>query len=100
MDGGRRPASGSGALATVTRASLDDRTEGDETVVDFPAAFPFSMVPGSARLRSSADALLNAVGQPGLPPCTSLELVSVRVLDRPVMHSRSPARTCRRPDPA
>jgi len=78
---GTGPASGTGNLATVARATLDDRMNGDVTVVDFPAGFPFSLADGKVNMKTSADALLNAIGQPGLPPCTSIELVTVRVVD-------------------
>jgi hypothetical protein len=78
---GTTPASGAGNLATVTRATLNDRMNGDVTVVDFPAGFAFSMTDGKTNLKTSADALLNGIGQPGLVPCSSLEVVSVRVVD-------------------
>jgi len=86
------PANGTGALATVARATLQDRgadhignsADGDDadmTVVDFPANFPFTLVNGHAALVTSADALLNGIGQYGLPHCTSLEIVSLQILD-------------------
>ncbi len=64
-------ASGTGTLATLARATLDDRVGGDMTVFDFPAAFPFDLTAGQAKLKTSAAALLNSIGQKGLPPCTS-----------------------------
>jgi hypothetical protein len=78
---GTADATGPGNLATVTRATFNDRMNGDITVVDFPAGFPFSLAEGKTNLKTSADALLNGIGQPGLPPCSSLELVSIRVVD-------------------
>jgi len=39
------------------------------------------MMLGSANLQTSADAVLNNSGIPGLPPCTSIEMLSVWVLD-------------------
>lgn len=75
------PASGTGALATVARATLDDRAGGSMTVIDFPANFTLPLAAGAAKVKTSADALLNGIGQPGLPPCTSIETVSVTVLD-------------------
>jgi len=74
-------ASGDGTLATVARATLRDRVGGPMTVVDFPAGFPFTLTAGKASLKTSADALLNSIGQTGLPHCTSLEIVSISVLD-------------------
>jgi len=81
-------ANGPGTLATVARATLRDRQPptgpaGDVpmTVIDFPAPFPFSLVNGSVHIDTSADALLNGIGQPGLPHCSSIELVSITVAD-------------------
>jgi len=74
-------ANGPGTLSTVARATLDDRAAGDMTVIDFPAGFQFDLVDGKAKLKTSADALLNGIGQPGLPPCSSIEVVSIVVLD-------------------
>jgi hypothetical protein len=75
-------ATGTGFLSAVARATLDDRVLGDMTVVDFPTSFPFDMVNGKAKLKTSADALLNnAIGQPGLAPCASIEVVSIVILD-------------------
>jgi len=72
---------GTGNLSTVARATLDDRVGGDMTVVDFPAGFPFDLIAGQANLQTSANALLNSISQPGLPPCTSIEIVDVTVED-------------------
>jgi hypothetical protein len=83
-------ASGTGTLATVARATLDDRgadgmagtlDDTDMTIVDFPAGFPFTLTEGRTNLKTSADALLNSIGQVSLPSCTSIEVVSVSVLD-------------------
>ena len=54
---------------------------GDLTVVDFPASFPFTMSGGKATVKTSADALLNGIGQPSLPHCSSIETVSITVVD-------------------
>jgi len=75
------PASGPGTLATVARATFDDRANGDMTVIDFPAPFPFTLSNGSASLKTSANVLLNGIGQPGLPPCANIEVVSIGVFD-------------------
>ena len=83
------PASGPGTLSTLARATLRDRqntpnTTSDDvpmTVVDFPAPFGFNLENGSASLKSSANALLNGIGQPGLPQCASVSLVDVSVVD-------------------
>lgn len=70
-----------GTLATVSRATFDDRTSGDMTVVDFPAQFNFNVFKGKTSLKTSADTLLNGAGLAGLPHCTSLENVVVTILD-------------------
>jgi hypothetical protein len=82
--------SGTGGLATVARATLQDRgadgicgtsDDADMTVVDFPATFPFTLQDGAVSLDTSADSLLNGIGQPGLPHCSSIELVDVKIVD-------------------
>jgi hypothetical protein len=75
------PAGGSGVLATVARATLEDRMNGPLTVVDFPAGFPITAIAGKISLKTTANALLNGIGQPGLPGCSSIEVVSVNVVD-------------------
>jgi hypothetical protein len=74
-------ATGTGTMATVARATLDDRMFGFMTVIDFPAGFPFTLVNGKATMKTSADALLNSILQPGLPPCTTIDVVGIHVLD-------------------
>ena len=74
-------ANGDGTLATIARATLDDRVGGPMTVIDFPAGFPFTLEEGKANLQTSADALLNSIGQPGLSHCSTLEIVTISVND-------------------
>jgi hypothetical protein len=78
---GGAPANGNGALATTARATFNDRMNGDMTVVDFPANFPLTVTNGKAKLKTSADVLLNGISQPGLPDCTSIETVSITIVD-------------------
>jgi hypothetical protein len=52
-----------------------------KTVVDFPAGFQITVVDGKSKLKTSANVLLNTIGQPGLPGCSSIELISVTVVD-------------------
>ena len=82
-EGTLAPAGGSGTLATIARATFEDRAAGGTmvTVVDFPAGFPFAMSAGKAKLKTSANVLLNGIGQPGLPGCSTIEVVSVNVVD-------------------
>jgi hypothetical protein len=70
-----------GFLATVARATFDDRAGGDMTVDDFPANFPLLIADGKINVKTSADVLLNGISQPGLPHCSNIETVSITVLD-------------------
>ena len=69
------------AVAETIVKHLDDRMNGDMTIVDFPASFPFTMTDGKVSMKTSADAILNGIGQPGLPHCSSLELVYLAIND-------------------
>ena len=80
--GTQQPASGTGMLSLVLRMTVDDPGNGDASVVDFPASAPFDLVDGKAKLVTSLDAILNSQNLPGMPPCASIELVSLRVLDQ------------------
>ncbi len=71
------------------RITLDDRMNGDMTLVDFPGSFPFDLTNGQAKLKTSMNALLNSIDQPGLAPCTSVEIVSVAVCRRELQPVRS-----------
>lgn len=77
------PASGNGKLATLLRMTLNDRVNGDLTAVDYPVTFAFIMTGGKATLKSSIDTALNAAPtpHPGLPKCSSVELLATQVLD-------------------
>lgn len=82
------PASGSGTLSTLSRATLRDRqgTSPDQsddvsmTVIDFPAPFPFDLIEGKAKLKTTANVVLNGIGT-SLPHCTSIEVVDLFVSD-------------------
>lgn len=72
-------------LKTLSRASLNDPTGQDMTVIDFPVAFAYS-TPEEGEMEidsSSAEALLPLVGANGaaLPACTSIEVVNVVIVD-------------------
>ena len=84
------PVNGDGTLATTTRATLRDRngTPGQNaddvpmTVVDFPVGFGFSVIAGQAKLKTTANAVLQGGSNPtSLPKCASLELVDAGVND-------------------
>lgn len=71
----------SGNLFILARITMDDRAHGDMTTLDFPASTPFDVVQGKVKLKTSMDVMLNAVPHPGLPTCTSVEIVAVGVND-------------------
>ncbi len=70
-----------GTLAIVLRTTFDDRVGGEMTVIDYPFNFAFTVQGGQASLKTTVNALLNGMGKPGLPGCTSIEIVSAHVLD-------------------
>jgi len=70
-----------GTLSTVARATLNDSVVGLATVIDFPAGFPVAVVNGKISLKTSANVLLNGLGLPGLASCSSIEVVSIQLLD-------------------
>jgi hypothetical protein len=73
------------SLATLTRATMDDPTNGDVTVIDFPVTFNFP-APDNGKLNMSAnsvEALADAIdgAAASLPPCTSIEIVDLVIKD-------------------
>lgn len=73
------------SLATLTRATFNDQTNGDMTVIDFPVTFNYS-TPSSGAMSiksNSAEALKPLVGvnNADLPACTSLEVVNILIKD-------------------
>ena len=72
------------ALNTVARATFDDNSSGDMTVIDFPAQFGFEQAKGGYfKMKGSTNDLLNNLFGPGsaLPACTAIEIVSVAIAD-------------------
>jgi hypothetical protein len=71
-------------LNTVARASFDDNSNGDMTVIDFPAQFPLPAA-SSGKLSGTFNTndLLNNLFGPGsaLPACTAIELITVKIAD-------------------
>jgi len=71
-------------LNTVARASFDDNSNGDMTVIDFPAQFPLDPASnGKLKGKFDTNTLLNDLFGPGsaLPACTAIELITVKVAD-------------------
>jgi hypothetical protein len=87
LDGTGGLASGSGTLSTLARTTLEDTVVTapgmgtDMTIIDFPAPFAFGMTNGNATLTTTANTLIAGLGIDPLPGCTSLEVVSLQVLD-------------------
>ncbi len=81
LDGTGGPASGPGAITALARTTFDDRDLGDLTLIDFPALFPFTLTAGKVKHKTSANAALNNLGQPGLPLCSSLEFLDLQIFD-------------------
>ncbi|HEY2387022.1 MAG TPA: hypothetical protein VGK30_08680, partial [Candidatus Binatia bacterium] len=71
----------SGFLSIIARITMDDRADGDVTMVDGLIGAPVDVVMGKAKLVTSLDAMLNASSFPGLPTCSSLEIADILVLD-------------------
>ncbi len=82
---GVTPISGSGwALNTLARTTLNDKANGDQTIIDFPAQFTFDPAnKGKLKLKSDTHTLLLLLFGPGneLAACTSLETLSVKIVD-------------------
>ena len=79
------PISGPGwALNTLARATLNDSSFGDQTIIDFPAQFTFPEASkGKLKLKSDTHTLLELLFGPGneLAACTALELIFIRIVD-------------------
>jgi len=73
-------------LATLTRVTFNDATNGDMTVIDFPLTFSYRD-PDNGRIKldsSTAEALTEVlvdIGGAALPTCTSMQLLSLTLKD-------------------
>jgi hypothetical protein len=70
-----------GTLFLLARSTLRDRVNGPMTMIDFPFGFPITAINGKINKKTSLNVSLNGIGQPGLPKCTSIEVVDVKVID-------------------
>jgi len=74
------------SLATLTRSTFNDATNGDMTVIDFPVTFTFSD-PDKGKMKinsSSAEALaaiLGDVSGAALPTCSTLQTIKLTIKD-------------------
>ncbi len=67
------PATGTGHVSVLVRATLADPTSGTMTTVDLPIGFPLLMSGGKAKLKTAL--LANPMLQDLAGPCVSFELV-------------------------
>ncbi len=74
-------ADGDGTVTLVVRMTWKDHVGGDMTTIDFPGARTITLVGGKGKMKSSFNALMAQLMQPGLPRCTSVELLYAAVRD-------------------
>jgi hypothetical protein len=82
------PAEGTGTLRLRARITMPDRRgtadpsdDAPMTLVDLTLVEDLVLSNGSARIDTSFDAMLNAIGHPGLPHCASVEIVAIELVD-------------------
>jgi hypothetical protein len=77
------PPIGNGALVLLLRLTLDDPAGGDMTTVDIPLGIPVSIgnATGDATLVTTLNQTLAILGQPPLPTCTNVEVVTAILFD-------------------
>ena len=75
------PATGNGSLLAVVRITTEDYENGPMTVIDFPLSFVVPMNNGSATVVKKLGDLLIDLGQPRLPDCSLIEVVSISIRD-------------------
>jgi hypothetical protein len=71
-------------LNTIARATFDDNSNGDMTVIDFPAQFPLGQAAsGKLKGKFTTNELLVGLFGPGsaLPGCTQIELLTIKIAD-------------------
>jgi hypothetical protein len=81
-DGGPGFASGHGVVQVIFRATFNDYDSGDTTSIDFPLGVGFTLSGGSVSItKKVGDLLVQGLGIPRFPDCTTLEVVSIAVKD-------------------
>ena len=69
-------------LNIVARATIDDRTFGDMTVINYPLNIEFPQAyKGKLSLKTDTNTVLTGLGLTTLPACSEVELVSLSVQD-------------------
>ena len=71
-------------LNTVARATFNDNSNGDMTVIDFPAQFPLPAASGGKFSgKFDTNTLLNGLFGPGseLPACTAIQIIRLAIAD-------------------
>ncbi len=74
------PASGTGTLVLSVRESRTSPLNAYLTLVDRPLSFAFDVSNGQVKLKTSVNALLNSLGEHGLPPF-EMNILDVQILD-------------------
>ncbi len=75
------PANSTGTLQIILRATTNDPTGGDMTVIDYPVQLQVPLVSGNATIITSLATILASTVGPRFPDCTSHEILSVEVYD-------------------
>jgi len=72
-----------GKFVALSRATFVDRAElsAPMTGVDFPTSSDIGVTNGKVNTKTSSTVILNALNQPALPPCTTIELVQALIKD-------------------
>lgn len=80
-----QPANGTGQFIMLTRFTLQDRTNGDMTIIDFPITRPVTLSDGKAKVKYSINATLSndlaGLVVAGLPGCTVTQVLRIEVRD-------------------
>ncbi len=74
------PATGTGTLVLTVRESRTSPLNAYLTLVDRPLSFAFTVSKGQVKFKTSVNALLNSLGEHGLPPF-EMEILSVQIFD-------------------
>lgn len=68
-------------LATLARATFNDVSNGDMTLIDFPVPFVLSPEKGGIKFKQDLNSRLDALGLAKLPGCATVQLINIQVAD-------------------
>ena len=81
-DGSTPDDSSNWTLSAVAVTTLDDPTNGDMTIIDFPVQVPFpDAKKGGIKLKTDSNAILGGLGLDPLPPCASITFLTTKIQD-------------------